>query len=387
MARKLDPNTPPTFTFADRRLKLTDGGTTREFAIRFGPNDAGDFLLLIDPKRDGDPDPVVVAGGRIKLTSGAMTACLCLENDKPRDLPIAFAAPKGSGYVLLELKCTAPDAQKPPADPLRDLLLKDGYTALRLEREPDGLRIAAASVGRHDLRLVVDTGATVSTFDTAGLDKWGAERLGAVDVDGLGGKVKGETISLRGLMLGGYDTRRAWAEVYGQGVDLAGLNKLLVEQKRRTISGMLGNLDLLTGSAVIDFGNNTMYLRLAKETVGPELAGKWVAVRYEFDGRRGRYNPGDAAIEFKDGRVRFTAQGSTTVWGFHMRDEADRYRVGLFEPRADELADGFGYSSNGILKLAGGTLTLVIERGNKNPTEFAAPKGSGLLLIEYERAK
>ena len=115
-----------------------------------------------------------------------MTACLALDNDKPKEIPTAFAAPKGSGYVLLELKRTAPDAQKPPADPLRDLLLKDGYTAVRLDREPDGWRMAAARVGRHDLRLVVDTGATVSAFDTAGLDKWGAERLGEVEVDGLG---------------------------------------------------------------------------------------------------------------------------------------------------------------------------------------------------------
>ena len=46
--------------------------------------------------------------------------------------------------------------------------------------------MAAARVGRHDLRLMVDTGATVSAFDTAGLDKWGAKRLGEVEVDGLG---------------------------------------------------------------------------------------------------------------------------------------------------------------------------------------------------------
>ena len=108
---------------------------------------------------------------------------------------------------------------------------------------------------------------------------------------GLGGKVKVEKVSLRGLTLGGYDTRRAWAVVYGQGFDLAGLNKVLAEQKRRPIQGLLGNLDLLNGSAVIDFGTNTLYLRPVKETVGPELEGKWVGVRYEFDGQRGGTPP------------------------------------------------------------------------------------------------
>ena len=203
----------------------------------------------------------------------------------------------------------------------------------------------------------------------------------------LGGKAKGEKVSLRGLTLGGYDTRRAWAEVYGQGFDLAGVNKFLAEQKRRPIQGVLGNLDLLNGSAVIDFGTNTLYLRPARETVGPQLEGKWVGVRYEFDGQKGRYAPGDGTVEFKGGRVRFTTRAGTKEWGFHLRDEGDRYRVGLFDPRADELADGFGYSGSGLLRLAGGTLTLVMERGGKEPTEFAAPKGSGLLLVEYERAK
>ena len=178
---------------------------------------------------------------------------------------------------------------------------------------------------------------------------------------GLARKVKGEDVSLRGLTLGGYDTRRAWGVVYGLGFDLAGVNKFLVEQKRRPIQGLLGNLDLLNGSAVIDFGTNTLYLRPVRETFGPQLEGKWVGVRFEFDGKKGRYAPGDAAVEFKGGRVRFTTRDGTKEWGFHLRDEADRYRVGLFDPKADELADGFGYSSDGLLKLAGGTLTLVME--------------------------
>jgi predicted aspartyl protease len=387
--RKLDPKAPPTLLFADRRLKLTDGNKTREYAIRFAPYDAGDCLFLFDPKEEGKSDPVFVAGGRVKVRDEAMTACLCLETDEPRDFPTGFAAPKGSGCVLLELKHTASDDRKPPPDPLRGLLLKDGYTAVPLDREPDGKRMAAARVGRQDLRLLVDTGASVSTFDAAGLDKWGAMRLGGVESHGWVGKVKGEEVNLRGLTLGVYDTRRTWAVVNGGGFDLASLNKALAGQKRKPIQGLLGNLDLLNGSAVIDFGTNTLYLRPIKDTLGPELAGKWVGVRYEFDGRKGRYAPGDGTVEFKGGRIQFATPGGAAEWGFHLRDEGDKYRVGLFDPKADELADGFKYASGGLLKLAGGTLTLVMEQGKvrKEPTEFAAPAGSGLLLVEYERAK
>jgi predicted aspartyl protease len=385
-ARKIDSKNPPTFTFAENRLKLIEGGKTREYAIRFGPHDTGDYLLLSDPKRDGDP--MFVGGGRIKVKDRAMTACLALEIDKLEHIPTSFAAPQGSGYVLLELKHLVPDARKQP-DPLRELLLKDRYTAVPLDREPDGKRMAAARVGRHNLRLVVDTGTAFSTFDAGGLAKWGAERLGGTVAEAVGGEAKGEKARLRGLTLGGYDTRQAWSEVSGWGFDLTGINQLFAERKRQPVQGLLGNLDLLNGSAVIDFGTNTLYLRPIKETLWPQLEGKWVGVRYEFDGRKGPYAAGDGTVEFRDGRLRFTARNGTAEWGFHLRDEGDKYRVGLFDPKADELADGFKYSSTGLLKLSGDKITLLMEQGpvRKEPAEFAAPKGSGLLLVEYERAK
>jgi hypothetical protein len=153
--------------------------------------------------------------------------------------------------------------------------------------------------------------------------------------------------------------------------------------------GLLGNQELLNGSAVIDLGTNTLYLRPVKETLWPQLAGKWVGVAWESEGRKGRYQPGEAAVEFKGGRVRFTTPDGVNEWGLHLRDEGFGYGVGLFDPRADEFADGFRYSSGGLLKLAGDTLTLVMHRGKvrEEPTEFAAPAGSGLLLVEYKRAK
>ena len=127
---------------------------------------------------------------------------------------------------------------------------------------------------------------------------------------------------------------------------------------------------------MIDFGTNTLYLRPVKETVGPELEGKWVGVRYEFDGQKGRYAPGDGTVEFKGGRVRFTTRDGTKEWGFHLRDEGDRYRVGLFDPGVDELADGFRYSSGGLLKLAGGTLTLVISRAARSRPSSPPRRGA-----------
>ena len=389
-ARMLDSKVPPTFTFADHRLKLTDGSKTRDYAIRLMSVDNGVYqVLLFDPKKEGKPDVVTLAGGLIKIAGGRMTACLALDVKKAKKLPPAFDSPKGSGYVLLALKRSGPEApDQKPSDPLRELLLKDGYTAVPLKKDTEGKRAVIASAGRHALRLLVDTGANFSTFDSTGIDKWAGKRRGEGEGRGFGGSVKADEVHLRGLTLAKYNTRRAWAEVYGFGIDLSTVNKYLLEEKLPSIHGVLGNLDLLNGSAVIDFGTNTLYLRPVKQTIWPQLEGKWVAVRYAFDGRKGQYKLGDAAVEFKGGRVRFITPGGTPEWGFHLRDEGDRFRLGLFDPKADELAEGFKYSSGGLLKLTDGKLTLVMEQGvRKEPTEFAAPAGSGLLLVEYKRAK
>ena len=98
--RKLDPKAPAKFTFADRRLKVVMGGQTREYAIRFKPDDRGDMILMIDPKQDGKPftEADLVGGGLIKVKDGQMTLCALSQSGQARELPEEFAAPKGSGY-------------------------------------------------------------------------------------------------------------------------------------------------------------------------------------------------------------------------------------------------------------------------------------------------
>jgi hypothetical protein len=236
---------------------------------------------------------------------------------------------------------------------------------------------------------MVDTGSNLTVFDKEGLTKWGVERLGEIVAYGWGGNTATEKYRLRGFNLGEYDTRRSYIMAYGAGIDLTGLNKSLTGQKRSPIQGMLGNFDLLNGSAVLDFGTNTLYLRPARESIFPKLEGKWNAVGYEFDGRKGRYGPGDGEIEFKGGLFRLTTRDGVKEWRFHVRDEGDRYRIGLFDPKANESADSFRYFAYGAFRFVGGKLTLVMEQGRslKDSIEFAAPKDSNLLLVEYERAK
>lgn len=74
-----------------------------------------------------------------------------------------------------------------------------------------------------------------------------------------------------------------------------------------------------------------------------------------------------------------------------MQEYGPFYRAGLFDPKADGPPEGARYPSGFTCRLEGDKLTLVMVVDPKlamgEPTEFAAPKGSGLVLMEFERAK
>jgi uncharacterized protein (TIGR03067 family) len=293
--------------------------------------------------------------------------------------------------VLLELKRTAPADEK-PADPLRELLTKQGYNAVPMESMPGGVRVVAARTGKHDLRLAVDTGCSMTTFDSAGLKKWGGKSEERIEVKGWGGKSSGQMSLLRSLQVGEYDTLKAWGGTECIATDISPINTLFQQHKLKPIDGMLGNLTLHNGSAVIDFHTNTLYLRPLKDTLWPKLEGKWKGVAQQMDGVRGKY-PATVAptVEFKGGRYIYSSAGQSKDYGFHVQEYGPHYRVGLFDPKADGPTGKSGYDSGFIFKLTDGKLTIVMivdsTKAKEEPFEFAAPRGSGLVLIEYERAK
>ena len=94
--RKLDSKAPPTFTFADRRLKLTNSGTDRNYAIRLSPaNYAGvDIVRLYDPEKEGTATPVLLADGLIKMADGRMTACLAMDVKKTKRVACQVCRPR-----------------------------------------------------------------------------------------------------------------------------------------------------------------------------------------------------------------------------------------------------------------------------------------------------
>jgi len=343
-----------------------------------------DRMIFFDPKQENERAPAFLADSLIKVDRDRMTICLVPDLKKAKGAPTEFAAPKGSGYVLLELKRSSPKADPKPADPFRELMVKDGFTPIPLE-DVHGRRVMTAKGGGDAIRLILNTGSNTSEFDRKWLAKEGIPQFGTIGTTG-GGTV--DTYIMPGMTFGKYDSRGAWMKVYGAGMDASAVNRGLAEQKKPPVQGSLGNLELLTGSAVIDFATNILYMRPIKQKLAPELEGKWAGVAWESEGNKGPYKPGDSAIEFKDGMLRFATKDGAAEWDYHLQDLGNRYQVGLFAPGKDALADKFKYESTGLLKRSGDRLTMVMQRGTrKMPMTFAAPPGSGFLIVEYERSK
>ena len=390
VTRAVDATSPPVFEFADDVLTITDGKTTRRLAFDYAFDSAHDSIWLCDPKNMGKISRNYEATGIIKVSGEAMTVCLYFGKHDLAKMPTEFKSEKGSGHSLIELK--QPGKKPPPADPVKAVLVKAGYTPVPLTTEATGHVRVDGKLGKVDWPMMLDTGASTSAVDEARTKQLGGEPVGRERGRGAGGdELTLPLYMLRGLTIGAYDTRRSWGLLPALGFDLDAANKPRAELKLGRLEGILGSPELLTGSAVIDLGANTLYLRPVKASVQPKLAGTWVLRASTAEGVRTAAVDAKETLTVTAERMAFKGGAKDTEHGYHVKDEWSLYRLGLFDPKADELADTFRYRDAGYFKLDGDKLQLVRvvdeSKLKVSPTEFAAPKGGGLQLLEYERAK
>jgi hypothetical protein len=248
-----------------------------------------------------------------------------------------------------------------------------------------------AEAGDESLRLFLDTGAGGTVIDKGRIKKAGGQLVGKAEVSGLGGVEKGELHALRALRIGDYDVRATHPVLYATTADLSGMNKARADDKKKPLDGILGHADLRNGSALIDLHSNTLYLRPLKKTLLPKLQGKWVATRWESEGQSGRYAPGDGPVaEFTADRHTFAVGKDKDERGYQVIDDGRSFVLGLYDPKKKETDGDFAWESHFFFRLDDGKLRML--RYNTNmpkgpPADFAATKGSGLLLLEFEKAK
>jgi len=239
--------------------------------------------------------------------------------------------------------------------------------------------------------MLVDTGANGTCIDDALPKQANFKPAYQEKVSGAGGDVLAPVYHLTGYSFGRYSTQAHWQLVESTGIDLSPFNAERAKRKQVPLRGILGGQELLDGSAIIDLATNMLYLRPVKATIQPKLAGTWIVKASTAEGVRTVPADPQQTLTVNKDRMIFKGGSNPAEFGYHIRDEWDGYRFGLYDPKADVLAQDFTYTGTGIFQLDGDNLKLVrvidpakLKVAN---TEFAAPKGSGLVLLECTRKK
>lgn len=292
-------------------------------------------------------------------------------------------------YLRRPLACSS----IPVTDPLRTMLEKKGYVAVRLVQEEYGHFVAECKCGSEAFRLHLDTGAEFSALDMRLVKKLGLKPQGAATGVGIGGTLEGVKVSLRGLSIGDFDMRTTTESLNVVGFDFTDVNTVLVQHlKLRPVDGVLGNSDLELCSAVIDYPTRTLYLRTPLKGLWPSIEGKWVAIAGQQEGRDVHLDPAaPVRLEFKDRQFHLSDGTTTHKFGLHVQPGKDRYTLFFFDPE-QELDEKLNYQTYGLVKVAGDKLTLCLcldpaKTKGKLPDDFKAPAGSGHLLFEFRREK
>jgi len=285
-------------------------------------------------------------------------------------------------------------AVKPPkSDPLRLMLLKDGYVAVPL-LEVEGSFTVECQIGTETCRMLLDTGSEWCILNTALVQKLGLKLGDEVGMAGIGGVRKGFEVPFRGLTIGDFDTRFTIHKSNFKSADLSDINASMNSRKLPRIDGILGNSFLRLISAVINYPARTLYLRTPLGSLWPEIEGRWVATGGQEDGREHKIDPkAPPKLEFKDRRLHLTDGTKQYTFGLHVIPEGNHCRLYFFDPEK-ELAKQLFYTSGGILKVSGDKLTVCLcldpsqsNLGEEFPDDFKAGADSGHLLLEFQREK
>ena len=378
----------PTIEFADEQITITNNGISRTYLIDFFPGSEFGSFYLYDPKDAKKINDRYSAYGIIRFRDSAMTACFDFDRNSKK-FPKEFVSNPSNKCTLVELKCTT-DKRLAVTNGFDHLLVKQDYASIPMARQADSSWVVDGTFSKKAWPMQLDTGANGTLVDKDQMTAMGIPAQRIEKITGAGGVEVGSLYYLRGLTIGKHDTRKDWQFFETAGLSFAELNKSRKEQKLTEVRGILGTSELLNGSAIIDLGTNTLYLRPVKVSIQPKLAGTWVLKSSTSEDVR-RVADGKETMTVTADRVAFKGGVKESEHGYHIKDEWSLYRMAIFDPKKDELADTFEYQDGLSLKLDGDKLSLVRvvdeTKLKAAPTEFKAPKGSGLMLLEYTRKK
>jgi hypothetical protein len=142
------------------------------------------------------------------------------------------------------------------ATDLSRLLVKQGFSAASMMNGGQ-YEIMAQMDGRQTVRLLVDTGCDVTTFDLALMMKLRYPLKQSTKANTLGGSMEQQTAIVESIRVGDITMGPAMVGC----MSLEHVNKPRREHSVPTIDGILG-MDLLTRhSAIIDVAKSILYLK------------------------------------------------------------------------------------------------------------------------------
>jgi Aspartyl protease len=146
-----------------------------------------------------------------------------------------------------------------PPDDLADFLLGRGFVAVPLQVNAVGHFELAAEVNGHGARLVLDTGASHTVFDTASVERFELRTTPSPDrARGVGASdYATATFTVADLRLGAARLR----DVVARAFDLGHVNRALEARGAVPVDGALGADVLRSAEAVIDYARATLYIR------------------------------------------------------------------------------------------------------------------------------
>ena len=171
--------------------------------------------------------------------------------------------------VLLFLafaSCQAGFRDNVPADQLSMLLKRQNYVAVPMTRGKEQFTVPCR-VGDEKFRMLVDTGADRSFIDEKLSQRLGLKPGTERQWQMLGAVMTGRDVAVRGLQIGGFDTRLIGGVATFIACDMSSLNDRLREQGEPPIAGILG-----TQRIHLRFRSN----RLPVQHPLPTHAGRWV---------------------------------------------------------------------------------------------------------------
>jgi hypothetical protein len=337
-----------------------------------------------------DPDE---GGGGLKFDRHSDEDIVMLSRSWTILITLAIIATSGSESVSRGGDPPSSSGNKIAEDAVRTALLKKGYTAVPLipGDDTESRYRVKCQCGSETVVFLIDTGSSVSVLDPGIAKTLKLESAGRTEYRTLTGKADAEQVMLRGMQIGEFDTRKMISSLTVVSFDLSGGTQPAERQKRPQFQGILGQQALSVCTAVIDYSTHTLYLRHPLRALWPLIEGKWSATGGEESGQRYPVDlKSPPLLHFMDDQMLLTLGEKKHQWGLHPVPDGKHYRLALFDPKS-ELKDELTYSAGGLLRVTDDKIKVCLildpAKAKAFPTEFAAPKGSGLLLLEFDRVK